>query len=243
MEPPRPHRKRSRLAILAVLGFCIATCPAGAQETAAEKSAPVLTETDADGLRALFGAMGKTFVDGSADECLELFAPFAAERNQLDRNIRNEFDQTAYTRFDIVEVRTQEADALRENVYMVDVVMHIECRPRRPILGTNSNPSSYNTNFAFVVHRLDEGFRLRNSDFFRTLGLRGNTSMLLKGATLFVLFIALLVFSVWMGLEAWRERPRQRFWRVAVIVPILGPSAYLLFRLLPRWMNARPARA
>ena len=84
----------------------------------------------------------------------------------------------------------------------------------------------------------DGTFSLRYSEFFKTLGLRRGPGLFLRGIGLVLAFCVVLMFWVWMGWEAWRERPRTRFWRVVVVLlPLIGSILYFGVRLLPRWVK------
>jgi len=203
-----------------------------------------LNAADRDALKKLFDQLAQAFLKEDADACLKLFAPLAAERNKLVENIREEFEQSRYARFEIVELRTSEAeqDPDRKHVYTVDAVLRMETRAKKPDNGELTDERrAYTTTYPFVVQRMGDGvFALRFSEFFKTLGLRRGPGILLHGVGVagpVVGFCVLLVLYVWMGWEAWRERPRARFWRYAALLPVLGTLGYFLARLLPRWLK------
>lgn len=238
----------ARLPILVTLLCAMLLLRAG--EPASSPIAQPKTDTikmvgsDREALKKLFDQMAQAFLKNDPEECLKLFAPAAAERNKLTENIRDEFLQSKYERFEIAEVRTDEMeqDLDRKHVYAVDVVLRMATRSRKADEANGNDPERvYSTTYSFVVQRLNDGsFALRFSEFFKTLGLRRGPGILLHGigiAIPIVGFCVALILYVWMGWEAWRERPRAKFWRYATIVPVAGSLAYLLIRLVPRWLN------
>jgi len=203
-----------------------------------------LAGADREALKKLFGQLAAAFLKNDSEECLKLFAPAAAERNKLVENIRDEFTQSNYVRFEIVELRTDEMeqDLDRKHVYTLDVVLRMETSKKKTTEGSSTDEKrAYSTTYSFVVQRMNDGvFALRFSEFFKTLGLRRGPGILLHGVGVagpVVGFCIALVLYVWMGWEAWRERPRAQFWRYATLLPVIGSMAYLLIRLLPRWMK------
>lgn len=210
-----------------------------AGEDAVLPTKPVaLTPADQEALQKLFTRLSQAFLRGSADDCLAAFAPKTAELRQVPQALREEFGQTEYTRFEAVEIRAADAESLRPNVWIVDVVLLQESAPKQsPSTGAKAD-RAYKTSYPFIVQRMADGaFLLRHSEFFQTLGLRRGPGLLLKGAGMIAAFSAFLVFWVWMGWEAWRERPRSNFWRAFVLLPGIGALAYGLFILLPRMMK------
>lgn len=89
---------------------------------------------------------------------------------------------------------------------------------------------------AFVVQKLDDGsFLLVQSEFFDSLGLRqGVGALVVEGLLALMALCALMVFTVWMGIDAWRLRPRSRLWRLVVAIPVIGPAAYFFMVWCPR---------
>lgn len=212
--------------------------------TAPKAEVTSLNAADREALKKLFDQLAQAFLKEDADACLKLFAPLAAERNKLVENIRDEVVQSRYARFEILELRTDDAeqDFDRKHVYTLDAVLRMETTAKTPESGERPDERrAYTTTYSFVVQRMGDGaFALRYSEFFKTLGLRRGPGILLHGvgiAGVVVGFCLALVFYVWMGWEAWRERPRARFWRYAALLPLLGSLAYFFMRMLPRWMK------
>lgn len=197
-----------------------------------------LTAADQDALQKLFAQLGKGFLSGSADDCLAVFVPKTAELRLVPQALREEFGQTAYTRFEAAEIRASDAESLRANVWIVDVVLLLESAPKHAPAEALQKDRAYKTSYPFIVQRMPDGaFLLRHSEFFQTLGLRRGPGLLLKGVGMLAAFSAFLAFWVWMGWEAWRERPRSKFWRVCVLIPGVGATGYFVLIVLPRWLK------
>ncbi|HYF50157.1 MAG TPA: hypothetical protein VEJ63_12180 [Planctomycetota bacterium] len=96
----------------------------------------------------------------------------------------------------------------------------------------------------FAIQKLDDGtFMLVGSEFFDALGLRqGLGGVMVDAVFAAMIFGACLVFWVWMGYEVYRARPRYTFWRIAVLIPIVGPLAFFVFGYLPRLLRGALAR-
>lgn len=200
--------------------------------------ATALTAADSEAIQKLFGQVGQGFLRGSSADVLKLFVPKTAELRQVPEPLEAEFSQSVYKRFEAVEFRTADAEWLRPNVWIVDVVLILESAPRHAQADAQKVDRSYRTSYPFIVQRMPDGsFMLRHSEFFQSLGLRYGPGLLLQGAGLIALVALALTLYVWMGWEALRERPRVKFWRTFTLVPLLGTLAYFLMRLLPRWMK------
>ena len=87
-------------------------------------AAPEITDDDLKAVQVLLQKMAAAFVAGDEKACVQLFAPNAEGRDKLSANLQNEFRQSRYLKFEIVQVLPE--DTLRKNVHSVDVRLRLE---------------------------------------------------------------------------------------------------------------------
>jgi len=205
---------------------------------------PGLSANELATVRELFEQLSAAFRANDAGACLRLVAAASPERQQIKAGLEREFKQARYLDFKVAEVRPD--DKLSDRVHSVDVLLRYELVElgRTPGgAGGDARASTLrNSNtYSFVVRRLDDGsFAVLDSQFFDTLGLRHGPSVVPRAVIVALALCVFLAFWVWMGLEAFRARPRSHLWRAAVaFVPLLGASAYFLWVYLPTRLKGR----
>ncbi|HEY3323810.1 MAG TPA: hypothetical protein VGP72_25385 [Planctomycetota bacterium] len=193
---------------------------------------PTLSAQEMLAVQDLFQRLSEAFLAGDPQACMRLFAPGVSGYDRIAANLRSEFHQTVYRKFEVVQILPE--DTLRPGVHSVDVRLQFElvARDKPP----EYQPSIRNsTSEIFTIKKMDDGsFALLHSAFFENLGLRQGMGMVVEGLLALISLCALLAFWVWMGWEAWRTRPKQRLWRVLVLVPLLGALVYFVGGYLPR---------
>ena len=234
--------------------FCILCAPAfAAADKKSERilAAPDLSDNELLKVRELFEQFSAAFRANDAAACLRLIAG-SPERQRIRAGLEREFKQSRYLSFEVAEIRPD--DKLGDRVHSVDVLLRYELAERGPAPG-NTGPHARSPSppwgegrvrggaatlkdsntYTFVVRKLDDGsFALVSSQFFETLGLRHGLGVVPRAAIVPLALSVFLAFWVWMGLEAFRARPRSHLWRaVVVFVPLLGASAYFLWTYLP----------
>jgi len=197
--------------------------------------APELSSEEAAAIHRLFDNLRAGFVAGDAGACLNLFVPGIATRPHIEENLRNEFRQSRYVKFEIVQIVPE--DKLQPAVYSVDVRLRIE------FINLNRPPEmqraiTNSTSETFVIKKFDDGtFALLSSEFFDNLGLRQGMGLVVEGLLALMIAIALLGFQIWMGVETLRARPRQRAWLAIVLIPVVGALLYFAISYLPRQLR------
>jgi len=220
------------LCTLAVLLFASPALHAATRSTDKTSASPEMSDDELKSVQALLDQMAASFVAGDDKACMLLFHPNADGRDKLAVNLQNEFRQTRYLKFEIVQVQPE--DRLKPNVHSVDVRLRTELinRDRHP---ENQIPIKNSTSETFIVRKMDDGhFLLQHSPFFDNLGMQKGMGFLVGGLLAVMTLCAMLTFWVWMGFEAWRARPRNQLWRVIVCIPVLGAFIYFFGKYLPR---------
>jgi hypothetical protein len=156
----------------------------------------------------------------------------------INSSLQKEFAQVRYVRFEVVDILPD--DKLRGKVHTVDVLLrYAYVRRDAPAA---PNPPVVTNNFTFAIQKLDDGtFAVGESAFFSTLGLRQGLGIV-QGLLAVMALCALLSFWVWMGLEAYRARPRSLLWRVIVLLPFLGACGFFVCVYLPGYFRGARLR-
>lgn len=227
-----PRRMMPILCAAALLLFADPVAHAATRSIEKSAANPEMTGDELKNVQALIEQMAAAFVAGDDKACMRLFAPNAEGRDRIAANLQNEFRQTRYLKFEVVQVLAE--DTLKAGVHSVEARLRIELinRDRHP---ENQLPIKNSTSETFVVGKMDDGrFALLHSPYFDNLGLRQGMGLVVEGLLAVMLLCALLAFWVWMGWEAWRARPRETLWRVTVCVPLIGAFAFFFGHYLPR---------
>jgi hypothetical protein len=226
---------RRGLAMLA-LGVCLAA-PALAEPAKAEPrplAQSTLTDDDLRTLGAVFQQLADAFRKGDVRACMALFAE-SPQRSAIRAAVTTEFAQVEYQDFKILEVLPD--DTLANGDHTVEV--HLSCAVKdRNTPGSNTaaaEPEPFTTTQIFAVRKLNNGsFVLVGSDFFKSLGKRTIMGRVVEFSTIMMAACVVLAFWVWMGALAWWRHPRDRFWRVVVLIPLVGALAFFFCSYLPR---------
>ena len=224
---------------IAALLACAAPAAFGATRSVDKSAAsPDMTDQELKDVKALLDQLAAAFVAGDDAGCMQLFSPSAEGRDKLASNLQNEFRQTRYLKFEIVQVQPE--DKLKPRIHSVDVRLRTELINRDRNL-ENQIPIKNSTSETFIVRKMDDGrFLLQHSPFFDNLGMPKGMGFLVGGLLFVMALCAMLAFWVWMGWEAWRARPRETLWRVIVCVPLIGAFVFFFGRYLPRVVRKQP---
>lgn len=220
------------LCALTVLAFFTPALKAATRSADKTAASPEMSDDELKSVQALLDQMASAFVAGDDKSCMQLFSPSAEGRDKIAANLQNEFRQTRYLKFEIVQVEPD--DKLKPNVHSVDVRIRFELinRDRHP---ENQVPTKNSTSESFSVRKMDDGhFMIQHSPFFDNLGVQKGMGYLVGWLLAVMMICAMLSFWVWMGFEAWRARPRNQLWRVIVCIPVLGAFIYFFGKYLPR---------
>jgi hypothetical protein len=236
------HRaSRARAPTLALFAvtlalFCVAAARCATPRPEPKPAKPGLSDDDLDDLQVLFEKVGAEFLHGNAKGMKALLAE-SRERDSIVNTLTREFQEARYV--DFQAERPLPDDSVSESRYSVDVTIRVkllyldDARPPE-----DRKPIENSTFQSFIVERGPHGgFRIVNSSFFDNMGRRsGGTRLFVHVLGAVIVLCALLAFWVWMASEAWWIRPRSTLWRVAMIVPPLGPLIFFFFRYLPgKW--------
>lgn len=227
------------LFVLTLALFPIVGARAATPRPEPKPARPTLSEDDLNELQALFEKMGEEFLHGNAKGMKALLAE-SRERDAIVDTLTREFQEARYV--DFQAERPQPDDALSDTRHSVDVTIRVkllyldDARPpedRKPI----ENSTFPN----FIVQREPDGtFKIVNSSFFDNMGRRGGgTRLFVHFLAAVIVLCALLAFWVWMASEAWWIRPRSTLWRIAMILPPLGPLIFFIVRYLPEKWRTR----
>ena len=241
-----------------VAGLCVVAClagrPAFGQSARADAQSVALPEEDAAAIGKLFGTLAGAFKVGDAEACAALLAP-SRERDKIKKALLREFQQVRYLDFQILKIlpddtrpdRTQSVD-VQLACKLVDLDMPTPVAPLAPLtphaagaeVDAPEQAIENTTTQTFVLEKQGDGrFAIVSSDFFMSLGLRQGLGLVVKGSIAVMALVALLAFWVWMGSAAWWRRPRETFWRVFVLVPLVGALAFFFISYLPRELAMR----
>ncbi|HYG76651.1 MAG TPA: hypothetical protein VEK08_16730 [Planctomycetota bacterium] len=199
-------------------------------------AAPELSEQDVKAIGELFQRLSAGFLAGDASACMRVFVPGLGTREQIEDNLINEFKQSRYLKFEIVQILP--AEKLQPSIHSVDVRLRFEfINLNRP--PEMQQPIRNSTTETFAVKKLDDGsFALLHSEFFDSLGMRQGMGLVVEGLLALMFAIALLGFWTWMGWETLRTRPREVAWQLIVLLlPVIGAVVYFGVRYIPRQLR------
>lgn len=232
--------------------------------SAAEKKAEAkpaaradLSDVEMDEIGRLFGQLAAAFKAGDARLCLPLLAE-SDQRHKIMSGLEKEFQQVRYLEFEILQILPD--DTLPNGHISVDVQIRtklLALDTQEPAHSADHAPNEAgqeknapeqvienSTTYTFVIQKLNGGhFAIVGSNFLKSLGLRQGMNLVVKGMLAVMALCALLAFQVWMGSEVWWMRPRRGFWRVFVLVPVLGAAAFFIFNYLPNRLRRPVAEA
>lgn len=209
-----------------------ATDESGARAPAQPTLAPEALEK----IRVLIGEnLAKAFLAGDAGAAMALFNAHGDEEDlrhaTVQRALEREFHAQRYTRFELAELEPEEqlpsGEYNRHSVWVNLRLQHEDLSAKKLL-------HDYVYNGEFIVEVSPKGkVHLTDSAFFDTLGQKQSADLAASTILTAILSLALLSFWVWMGVEAFRLRPRRTIWRVLMLVPVLGPLLYFVAVYLP----------
>ena len=236
-------------ASLCVLAANLSGCVSAAEKKSERTFAsPWLSANELAAVRELFEKLSAAFLSHDAAACLRLVAAGSPERGRIMAGLEREFRQSRYLTFEVAELWPE--DKLSDKVHSVAVLLRYELQEldyapltlpspqggEGGVRGNARDTTLKDSNiYTFVVKDLGDGtFALVNSQFFDTLGLRHGLGVVPRAVVMSLALCIFLAFWVWMGLEAFRARPRSHLWRAVVaFVPLLGASTYFFGVYLP----------
>ncbi|MCK6473372.1 MAG: DUF805 domain-containing protein [Planctomycetes bacterium] len=197
---------------------------------------PSLTVETLEKIRTLIGEdLSKAFLVGDAEAAMALFNAHGDEEDRrqgsIHRALDREFHAQRYTRFELAELEPEEQLPSKEyNRHSVWVNLRLQHED----LSAKKLLHDYVYNGEFIVEVSPKGkVHLADSAFFDTLGQKQSADLAASTILTAILSLALLSFWVWMGVEAFRLRPRSTLWRLMMLVPVLGPLLYFVAVYLP----------
>lgn len=209
--------------------------PRGEKDTQAPVQ-PTLTPEALENVRVLIGEdLAKAFLAGDAEAAIKLFDAHGDEEDlrhaAIQSALEREFHAQRYTRFDLAELDAEEqltfGSFSRHSVWVNLRLQHEDLNAKKVL-------HDYVYNGEFIVEFSPKGkVHLTDSAFFDTLGQKQSADLAASTILTAILSLALLAFWVWMGVEAFRLRPRRMVWRVMMLVPVLGPLLYFVAVYLP----------
>lgn len=229
-------------SLAATLLLAAAACAGdGGKEATGENGArtpvePTLAPESLEKIRTLIGEdLAKAFLSGNAEAAMALFNAHSDEEDQRHGTIHSalerEFHAQRYTRFELAELEPEEqlpAGAYNRHSVWVNLRLQHEDLSAKKLL------HDYVYNGEFIVEVSPKGkVHLTDSAFFDTLGQKQSADLAASTILTAILSLALLAFWVWMGVEAFRLRPRRTLWRLMMLVPVLGPLLYFVAVYLP----------
>ena len=199
----------------------------------AQPAQPALSDEDLDAIQALLTKMSEAFMHGDAQAMKALLAE-SPERDTIVDTLKREFEEATYV--DVQVERPTPDDTISETRQSVEAIIRVKVLYLDDARSPDARKPVENTTFKyFIVQRDPNGsFRIVNSSFFDNMGRhRGGMRLFVHVLAAVIVFCAALAFWVWMASEAWWIRPRSTLWRVAMMLPPLGPLVFFLFRYLP----------
>jgi len=231
---------RKWLAAAAVLALLLSFCPqayAGSKEDKGTINSNI-SAPELDAIHDVLDRMAEAFKKGDAEGCFRLFAP-RAQRPRTLQNLQREFSQVRHTGLEDLSLVPGETIPTRGQSGDFTNPRRIEKIGAPSDQPTDSTDNTIDT---FFLQRQEDGtFLLLESPFFEKIGQRRKIGLLVDALLGLMAIVALLVFWVWMGFDAYRARPRALLWRILVIFPpLLGAALYFLVRYLPAKLKRQP---